>query len=435
MAISTFRRRGMFKPKHLPHLDGLRGLASMIILFSHCLSAWLPALAFGQPDLRVPELVPFAHTPLAILWSGDTAVMIFFIISGFVLAEGCQGRPLAGEFGARMLKRVARLGIPVGAAILFTGALLRFGGIHNQQAGAVSRSKWLVAFYLPEHRPGLLWSAAGGSLVRGSDWWIGPLWSTHVQFFGSLLVFALIALFGNDRWANLVFGCVVVWALVGGSSRFGIHFGAIVSGVLLSRLRSTPTHRAGLGQGRLAHFRRPSKLVSVLVGVVVVVYFGSWPDETVVGSWYEPVARLFGFTHDYLRPRWFAHTAAALTIVWFVLTKKSLQRVLQNKVFVHTGRLSFAIYLVHWPILMSLGAFVFARVAAAASSLYLGAAVASSVTLVATVVTAVAFRAMVEVPAQRLGNWLAELWNAPNRSPATVLEPQASPEFGNGLQA
>jgi peptidoglycan/LPS O-acetylase OafA/YrhL len=415
------------KYQRIAHLDGLRGLASLVILLSHCLSAWLPALAFGEPDLRVPELVPLAHTPLAILWSGDTAVMIFFVLSGFVLAQSGQAGFGAVEFGARILKRFARLGIPVAAGILFTGALYRFGAIHNQQAGLVSRSKWLVAFYLPEQRPGLFWSAAGGSILRGSDWWIGPLWSTHVQFFGSLLVFALIALFGKDRRAGLALGGVVAWAVVAGSSRFGIHFAAIVSGALLHQFvsrakkvndKSTPA---------------PWKLFSIIVGVVGIIYLGSWPDEVVVGSWYEPLARVFGFT-NYLRPRSYAHTVAALLVVWFVLTKKPLQRILTTSVLQRTGRLSFAIYLVHWPILMSLGAFVFARVATAASSLYLGAAVASAVTLFSTFAVAALFRAWVEKPAERFGGWLARQWRAPKRSAISVVE-AIPPDLVGGLQA
>jgi peptidoglycan/LPS O-acetylase OafA/YrhL len=409
----------------MPHLEGLRGICALVIVVSHCLSAWLPALAFGSADPRVPELVPFAHTPLAIIWSGDTAVMIFFVLQGLLLAQSCERLTSEGQgFGAIIVRRSARLAVPVGAALIFTGGLFHFGAMHNQQAAVVSRSVWLASFYADGPRPGLAWSSVGGSILTGSDWWIGPLWSMHVQFFGSLLVFALIALLRNDRRANLALGCVVAWAIVAGSPRFGVYFGAIVSGVLLHRLL---TGRLTVQRSAVRSFWR---LFVIGLGVVGIVYLGSWPDEAQVGPWYEPVARLFTFTDDYLRPRAFAHTAAAVGVVWFALTLSGTQRTLRNRVVRSIGRLSFSIYLVHWAILMSGGAFVFSRLAPATSSLYLGAAVASTATLVLTVAGAALFRHVVEVPSVRFSEWLSRWWSNPSPRTEVELADEAGLESG-----
>jgi peptidoglycan/LPS O-acetylase OafA/YrhL len=409
----------------LPHLEGLRGICALVIVGSHCLSAWLPALAFGTSDPRVPELVPLAHTPLAIFWSGDTAVMIFFVLQGLLLARSCEGLTSEGNgFGATIVRRSARLAVPVGVALMFTGGLFHLGAMHNQQAAVVSRSVWLASFYADGPRPGLAWSSVGGSILTGSDWWIGPLWSMHVQFFGSLLVFALIALLRNDRRANLALGGVVTWAMIAGSPRFGIYFGAIVSGVLLDRLL---THRLMVP---LPTVHNNWRLFAISFGVVGIVYLGSWPDEVAVGPWYEPVARLFAFTDDYLRPRAFAHTAAAVGVVWCALTLSVMQRTLRNRAIRSIGRLSFSIYLVHWAILMSGGAFVFSRLAPLTSSLYFGAAVASTATLVLTVAGAALFRRVVEVPSMRFSEWLSRWWSNPSRRTEVELAEEAGLESG-----
>lgn len=417
----------------LEYLDGLRGVASIVILLSHCLSAWLPSVAFGMPDHRVPYLSPLAHTPLAIVWSGDTAVMVFFVLSGFVLARSASRQvgkedelsTPRGALTANALKRVMRLGLPAGAAILLTGMVVQAGLMFNQRAAVISRSEWLAQFYLPGPRPGLLWSAFGGSIITGSDWWIGPLWSTHVQLFGSLLAFALVAVSGRDPRCVTVVAIVMGWSLIAGSSRFGIHFAAIAGGVLFHMLceRRRDRRYVEILPGR----PRAKRALLCLLGALII-YVGSWPDEAQVGPWYSPVAHALGFTDNYLRPRAIAHTLAALLLTWLVLRVRGLQAVLATRTLCVVGRYSFAIYLVHWAVLMSVGAWVFAKLSVAVSSLYVGAAVASAATLVVTGVAAVLFRRWVEVPAQRIAERVAAIWVSPTVFLHGLRSSTASPD-------
>jgi peptidoglycan/LPS O-acetylase OafA/YrhL len=402
-------------PSRLAYLDGLRGLCCLVILLSHNLSAWLPSLAFGVADRRVPYLSRWAHTPAAIIWSGDTAVMVFFVVSGFVLARSWVWQTGSGDSGLHIAKRTIRLGVPVGCAVLFAGAVFHAGLMRNQQAALVSQSNWLGSFYLPGPRPGLLWTAAGGSLISGADWWMGPLWSAHVQLFGWLLVFALTALVGKDRRSTLAFGLVIAWSLAAGSSRFGLHFAAFVGGALMYRIWQRRIDEQGpVGQ---------SKVIRAF-NVLVIVYFGSWPDEELVGRWYEPIANLFSFTDNYLRPRSLAHTAAGLAIVWLTLTSPTLQRWFRFGIFQQVGRISFAIYLTHWPVLMSLGAFSFAKVAASSSSLFLGAVVASISMLIGTLAVSIVFSKLTS----KLTGWVTTkvgaVWESiPERSGVIQLAP------------
>jgi peptidoglycan/LPS O-acetylase OafA/YrhL len=55
----------LLKPAHLPGLDGLRGIAIIIVLLSHI----------------------FKGTPYAKSFPGDTGVEIFFVISGFLITS------------------------------------------------------------------------------------------------------------------------------------------------------------------------------------------------------------------------------------------------------------------------------------------------------------------------------------------------------------
>jgi peptidoglycan/LPS O-acetylase OafA/YrhL len=67
--------------RRLQRLDGLRGIAALIVVFFHYLSAFVPALT---PDQTAnPYWV--SDTPLAVLFNGPFAVIVFFVLSGFAV--------------------------------------------------------------------------------------------------------------------------------------------------------------------------------------------------------------------------------------------------------------------------------------------------------------------------------------------------------------
>ncbi len=399
----------------LDFLDGARGVASVVIVLSHLLSAWLPALAFGAADHRMPYLTRFAHTPLAIFWSGDMAVMVFFIHSGFVLSNRFFSTEDRADLARQAVKRVVRLGVPVAVAVLLTGALFQLHAMHNLAAADLSKSTWLASFYVPGPHPGLLWTAFGGAMLRGQVWWMGPLWSVNIQFFGSLLVFALISLFRDDRRRNAAFAFVVAWALIAGSSHFGIHLAAITIGVWFRSMRDQPA-------GPLRRWAATTARTRFLraMALLAFVYFGSWPDEEAVGPWYSFVARRLSFTDSFLRPRSMAHTLAASAVVWLIFSTPAIKSFLTRRTVQTIGKWSFAIYLLHWPIMMSLGSWVFASTAARTHSIYLGAVIASALTVLATALAAGPFTRLVDRPAINLANRVAAWWGSPSPTDGRV---------------
>ena len=101
------------KQARLGQLDGLRGLAALFVLLSHLVrvsGAW-----------DGPTLASLDRTPLHLLVGGREAVLLFFTLSGFVLAlpflSGID-RP----YGGYLIKRVFRIYIPYLAAALFAFA-------------------------------------------------------------------------------------------------------------------------------------------------------------------------------------------------------------------------------------------------------------------------------------------------------------------------
>jgi peptidoglycan/LPS O-acetylase OafA/YrhL len=116
-----------------PALDGLRGVAALVVLFSHMACFWSGCIVFAlsqgatRPDGPI-ETVLF-DTPLRLLWQGHSAVIVFFVLSGFVLAQPwVTGN--GQRWGVFVVRRIARVYLPYLAALSLT-LLLRQAAGHD----------------------------------------------------------------------------------------------------------------------------------------------------------------------------------------------------------------------------------------------------------------------------------------------------------------
>ena len=65
--------------RRLPPLDAVRGLASFIVILTHC-SSMMPVELRSQLDGPIWSIL------LRLFTNGSAAVIIFFVLSGYVLA-------------------------------------------------------------------------------------------------------------------------------------------------------------------------------------------------------------------------------------------------------------------------------------------------------------------------------------------------------------
>ena len=114
-------------PKHYRELDSLRGLAAFVVLVHHSL-LFFPD--FGDffmtrgmaPPHGLVEAVLF-YTPLVLFWQGRSAVMLFFVLSGFVLSlPWWRGHPQS--YPMFVVRRITRIYLPYLAALCGATALM-----------------------------------------------------------------------------------------------------------------------------------------------------------------------------------------------------------------------------------------------------------------------------------------------------------------------
>ena len=99
---------------HYKELDSLRGLAAITVLNGHYLNLFKVKQG---PFVGLGEKVELAHkTPLFALMAGHESVMLFFVLSGFVLSlPFLNGRTV--NYGSYAIRRTFRIYVPYLAAL------------------------------------------------------------------------------------------------------------------------------------------------------------------------------------------------------------------------------------------------------------------------------------------------------------------------------
>src|SRR3974377_2404311 len=74
------------KSGRIAHLDSLRGLAALIVVFHHCLVTFPMFWSVYQRPATTTLMRVLGNTPLPLPWGGPEFVLVFFTLSGFVLS-------------------------------------------------------------------------------------------------------------------------------------------------------------------------------------------------------------------------------------------------------------------------------------------------------------------------------------------------------------
>jgi len=334
----------------------------------------------------------FATSPFNIVVNGNFAVCLFFVLSGYVLS----GRFLAdGDIASlRRLaaKRYLRLALPVVGAVLLAWAILAVGGYRYAEARVLTLSGMSDSYANPVPFWQALEQGAVGAFFRG-EWGLDPvLWTMQTELYGSFLVFALLALFGHGRrrWAIYVVAIAVF---------YNSYYLAFVLGIVLADLQR-------LGSGRDAPY--PLILVVVTAGV----YLGSYPYYGAEqGLW--AVLPAVGSAQKVV----LYHVLGAFLLILASCRFSESREVFGLAPFRFLGRISYSLYLIHFPLVCSL-------VTAVWLALYphLGYAATTGLTFALTaplvVGAATLFTMLVDEPAIRLSDAFAALLEQKGRPAA-----------------
>ncbi len=320
--------------------DGLRGLAALSVTLTHFIAAFFPWLLFynygalfprAENPGRADEI--FSSPMLTLFYNGHFPVLIFFVLSGYVLTLPYYDSADAGDVLRRRLwSRYLRLNLPIMAAVGLAWIAYRFGWMHTGVAAQLSGSvDWLATFY-----PAGMNSATAvnealfSSIVLGKASFLPPLWTLKIEFIGSIyLLLFYLAKPRHHTFLPMALVCLLVHLVHADQSIYylSIFAGAALHGLRLGSAGQVALFAVGLYFGAYQHFR---------------AMYGFLPNPQIwdIKSFY---------------------TAIGATCVCAAILSGLGQQLLRRPLVQFFGRISFSIYLLHFLILCTLSAAFYAH--------------------------------------------------------------------------
>lgn len=328
MSVSRSRR--------FAELDSLRGLAALTVVLSHFHDMWAPEHASLS---RWQRALFAAGRPL---YAGHEAVMLFFLLSGLVLAMPYLAHRTQ-SYGHFAVRRVVRIYLPYLAALALTltGVSLWHTGVGQGAWSAATWSKPIEAKLVFEH-----------VLFLGVyDWhqYNPVIWSLIYEMRVSLLFPALIwvVMRLTNRAALLLAladSAIALVALRDGSEPLysvltTLHYsGFFIAGIVLARNLGVIAQR----YRSLSRARR-----TALLSLSFFLYTQGWRVEPVI-------AHMWPALHAAFIPAEWLTVAGAAGYIVTTLNMPAVSRWLNRQFPLYLGRISYSLYLVHLAVLFAL---------------------------------------------------------------------------------
>ncbi len=320
----------------LTSLDGLRGLASVVVVLHHLYLVAAPVLTRQGGSGFNSAYWWLSNTPLKLLTAGTEAVLVFFVLSGLVVTLPALNRASFSWTGF-FTGRIVRLYLPVWVSLAIGTGLVWF---LPRDGSMVTQGAWIDTSNATSTDWQTLLSEA--SLARASYDINNVLWSLRWEMAFSVLLplFVAIAILIRRYWA-IALGFSVALTIWG--SLIGIdalrYLPVFFIGTLMAvRLESITTWARQL---RYKPGARARDITLVTVALLLIVI--GWLTRPFVPSdtiGYAVLAQL--------------PVVGATGLVLAAIAVPSLRRALDMAAFQWLGRISFSLYLVHIPILATL---------------------------------------------------------------------------------
>jgi peptidoglycan/LPS O-acetylase OafA/YrhL len=324
-------------------LDAVRGFAAVTVVVGHSLTIFpnFDDTTRGARGLGLVNAVKYS--PLALVQSGDAAVILFFVLSAFVLALPFLGAR-APSYRGFLAKRVCRIYLPYLAAVALAIACAAILG--GERLPALSH--WANARWQSDFGVGVL---IGHATLLGSfdnAQYDPVLWSLvhemRISLVFPLLVLAVVFL-GLRRSLPAALAVLVAGlALNKAGARLGhpsdyfrtlYYVPCFVAGVLLARHR----HEVVAWFGRLT----PAARALLLTAGALLYTYPSWMNP----AW-------FSHAHRHNLDDIFAVTLGGCVFMVWALGSEPVARFLRRRIPQFLGRISYSLYLLHAVVLLAL---------------------------------------------------------------------------------
>jgi peptidoglycan/LPS O-acetylase OafA/YrhL len=306
-------------------LDGLRGIAALVVVACHVLSTF-PGIGsvFSDRSVGLSSAATWAiFSPLHVLWNGTPAVHVFFVLSGFVLVLPFSRPGATPNWASYYAKRLLRLYLPAWASLVVAVALIAL----IPRTVSPLQSPWADMYVIDPSVGQVLKDAL---LLLNASTINTPLWSLKWEVLFSLLLpaYVLFALRWRRFWHAKICGAFLLIVVGAVQNQEWLSFLPIFAvGAIL-----------GVERERIRELTRSWPRVVWLLFAAAGLFLANaeWVGRE------QPVESVEALV-----------TVGATLIVLLFVGCGSAKRLGDSAPAQWLGRISFSLYLVHLPVILA----------------------------------------------------------------------------------
>lgn len=305
----------------ITYLDGLRGIAAIIVMISHFFTSLAPAMVYGSqfPSHFGSLDHLFSTTPLRLIDAGVFSVCIFFVLSGYVLTLKYFQTRDNNVIISGTVRRYIRLFVPV-FVVTMLSFLVSSAGLFHYYIEAVTISAnsnyynhWTFTPNIIDAIKQAMWNSF---FIGGNIYYDPVLWTMKIEFFGSMLVFVMAFLFGarRSRW---------IFYLISALISLNSYYLAFIIGMVLADMFTNKTPM----------FKTSNKIILSLL-LISGLFLGSYPENSVTND------SLYGFLNNGVLqvPNRIYYIMGASMIIYVLLNSRQLQNIFSSRVPAFLGK-------------------------------------------------------------------------------------------------
>lgn len=324
----------------LQYFEGIRGLAALIVVFDHldfALSLNLDKKIFNLfYQLTASDLISNSFQSIfSFFLNGNLAVFIFFFMSGYVISIKLFTSESKSYLISAISKRYFRLMPPILGSVLIGFFLMKFDLIYNIKLAKVLGTEDALGYFynfypsfLSAFKSGV-WNVLFTKSLGGYN---GPLWTMRPEFYGSLFCFLLFIIFNRYKNRHYVYVLIILVSfLIQAPWLTSFALGFLICDIDYSTT-SFKSHLKYIEKHILNNLITPIILCSSIIIISQEINFNSWSH---------------------------ANAIISFLLVFIIMKSKKLQELFQLRPILWLGKISFSVYLLHWPIICSITSYTY----------------------------------------------------------------------------
>lgn len=331
------------KKERIDSLDSLRGISAFIVVVFHCLLSFNVFYEANYHYKFENNLVGlFTLTPLHTLWAGKEAVLLFFVLSGFVLMIPYTNNNKPNYF-SYMIKRICRIYLPYIIIMILSVVLTTLFWQSNnlEELSNTYQNRW-------DHEVSLKAILAYLAMINFDTANVnGVVWTLFIEMKISLILPIFLITIAKLNWKKGLLVSVLINTIMLLTIEYVFKYLTFIPiKILFLFFNGTFYYAYFFIIGAILAKQRKvfkksslSKLVKWLMLIITLIFINS--------RWVSYLAN----TH-------LEHLENAFTVLGFVflfilaLGSKKFGNILTTKPLLFLGRISYSLYLIHIPVLM-----------------------------------------------------------------------------------